>query len=349
MGPGSHVRRQKQSEISNRLTLLQTVNILVTGGAGFIGSNLLHYWTSRYPEDSVTCLDLLTYAGHMDSIKELVDSGRIRFIRGDIRDGKAVASAMEGMDAVIHLAAESHVDRSIASPHDFLTTNVMGTMVLLEEARRRDLKRFHHVSTDEVFGSLPLETEEKFTERSPYAPNSPYAASKASSDHLVRAYSSTYGIRSTVTNCGNNYGPRQHPEKLIPRCLSLLLTGGKAPVYGSGRNVRDWIYVEDHCSAIDAVLHRGREGGTYLVSGGFELSNIELVRRMVAMLGLPRERIEFVADRPGHDLRYALDDSRLRGELGWKPSWSFEDGLQSTVRWYRENAGWWRPFTGAVR
>lgn len=325
------------------------VKILVTGGAGFIGSNLLRYWTRVHPDDSLVCFDSLTYAGSYESIRQLVESGAVNFIKGDIRDKEAVASAMKDVDLVTHLAAESHVDRSIDGPEAFMTTNVMGTMILLNEARRRDLTQFHHVSTDEVFGSLPLVSESKFTETSPYAPNSPYAASKAASDHLVRAYAATYGLRTTITNCGNNYGPYQHPEKFIPRCLTLLLNGEKAPLYGDGRNVRDWIFVDDHCSAIDAVVHKGANGTTYLISGRNEISNLGLAKRLIQILGLPEESIKHIRDRPGHDLRYAIDDSKLRAELGWRPIRSLADGLKYTVDWYKENRQWWEPLYQALQ
>ncbi len=319
------------------------MRILVTGGAGFIGSNFLHYMRNRHPTDEITCLDLLTYAGHIESIRQLVEDGYVKFIKGDIRNRETVSSAMRDADAVVHLAAESHVDRSIKSAEPFVETNVKGTLCLLEEARRHDTMRFHHVSTDEVFGSLQLDSPERFTEKSCYNPRSPYAASKAASDHLVRAYSNTYGLNTTVSNCGNNFGPYQHPEKLIPRFVTLLLTGRKVPLYGSGLNVRDWVYVEDHCSAVDTVMRKGRSGETYLVSGGNEISNAALTGKILSIMGLADDMVERVADRPGHDLRYAIDDTKLRSELGWSPLHSLDASLEATISWYRNNTDWWRP------
>lgn len=318
------------------------MRILITGGAGFIGSNLLHYWCKEHPGDSIVCLDKLTYAGHLDSIRQLIDSGRIEFIRGDVCVSDDVARAMHDADAVIHLAAESHVDRSIEKPDEFIRTNVLGTFTLLEEVRRSGIKRFHHVSTDEVFGSLSLDSTDKFNEQTCYNPRSPYAASKASSDHLVRSYAETYGINTTISNCGNNFGPFQHPEKIIPRFITLLVSGRKVPVYGDGLNVRDWIYVRDHCSALDVIMHRGKSGGTYLVSGRNELSNIELTRKILSIMGFGDERIEYIKDRPGHDRRYALDDSKLRTELGWKPSMGLNDALKETINWYLNYGHWWK-------
>lgn len=324
------------------------MNILVTGGAGFIGSNLLHYWTRYHPEDTVTCLDLLTYAGHFESIKELVDGGLVGFVKGDIRDINTVRNALKNVDTILHLAAETHVDRSIASPEIFLETNVIGTMVLLEAARKADIERFHHVSTDEVFGSLELDTPDRFSEDSPYRPNSPYAASKAAADHLVRAYGATYGLRFSMTNCGNNYGPYQHPEKLIPRFLVYLLSGHKVPVYGDGLNVRDWIHVEDHCSAIDTVVRKGKLGSTYLVSGNQEVSNIELAKMLLESLHLGPDKLEHVKDRAGHDRRYALDATKLKNDLGWGPKLSLKEGLRATVEWYSQNRSWWEPLLPSV-
>lgn len=322
------------------------MRLLVTGGAGFIGSNFLHYLSGKYPGDEITCIDLLTYAGHMESIKPLVDRGLVRFIKGDIRDAHAVSDAMKDMDAVVHLAAESHVDRSIYNSAPFVETNVLGTMRLLDEARKNDVERFHHVSTDEVFGSLELDSNQKFNEESRYDPRSPYAATKAASDHLVRAYSNTYGLDVTISNCGNNFGPYQHPEKLIPRFITLLINGRKVPLYGDGRNVRDWIYVEDHCSAIDIILRKGSHGETYLVSGRNELSNAVLTGKVLALMGKGDDMVEKVADRPGHDRRYALDDTKLRTKLGWKPSHTFDEALRETAEWFRSNRWWWGPMYG---
>lgn len=319
------------------------MRLLVTGGAGFIGANLLHYWANLHPDDSLICLDSLTYAGHLESIKGLVEEGKVSFLKGDIRDRETVLQAMKDVDAVVHLAAETHVDRSISDPEAFLKTNVIGTMVLLEAARKVDIPRFHHVSTDEVFGSLELDSSDRFSEESPYRPNSPYAASKAAADHLVRAYGTTYGLPFSMTNCGNNYGPYQHPEKLIPRFVSLLLSERNVPLYGDGLNVRDWIFVEDHCSAIDAVVRGGTSGVTYLVSGRHEISNIDLTKTILKSLGLGINRIDHVPDRLGHDRRYALDDTKLRSEIGWKPKVTMEEGLARTIAWYRANVEWWKP------
>ena len=323
------------------------MKLLVTGGAGFIGSNLLHYWCLKHPADSIVCLDKLTYAGHIESIKPLIDQGKVEFRKGDICSREDVAAALKDVSTVIHLAAESHVDRSIDAPDDFIRTNVNGTLTMLEAARKFDIGRFHHVSTDEVFGSLPLNSGTKFTEKTCYSPRSPYAASKASSDHLVRAYSETFGLKTTISNCGNNFGPFQHPEKIIPRFITMLLAGKKVPVYGDGLNVRDWIHVRDHCSAIDAIVSKGKEGGTYLVSGRNEISNIELTRKLLSIMGYGEERIEFIRDRPGHDRRYALDDTKLRKELGWKPSLTFDQALSETVKWYVDNSWWWKPLGDA--
>ena len=324
------------------------MRILVTGGAGFIGSNFLYYLKMAHPDDEIRCLDLLTYAGHLESIKPLIDQKHVTFIKGDIRHSTDVSHAMKDAEAVVHLAAESHVDRSIHDAFPFIDTNVKGTMCLLEEARKNDIGRFHHVSTDEVFGSLDINSSDKFSEKSCYSPRSPYAASKAASDHLVRAYANTYGLRTTISNCGNNFGPYQHPEKLIPRFITLLLAGRKVPLYGDGLNIRDWIYVEDHCSAIDTVMRDGRSGETYLVSGRNEISNSVLTEKLLSLMGHGSEMIERVADRPGHDRKYSIDDSKLRNELGWKPRHSLDISLNETIGWYREHRNWWEPLAENV-
>ncbi len=324
------------------------MRILVTGGAGFIGSNFLYYLKAAHPDDEIRCLDLLTYAGHIESIKPLVDQKYVTFIRADIRKSTDVSHAMKDADAVVHLAAESHVDRSIHDAFPFIETNVKGTMCLLEEARRNDIGRFHHVSTDEVFGSLDINSSDKFSEKSCYSPRSPYAASKAASDHLVRAYANTYGLRTTISNCGNNFGPYQHPEKLIPRFITLLLAGRKVPLYGDGLNIRDWIYVEDHCSAIDTVMRNGRSGETYLVSGRNEISNRALTEKLLSLMGHGSSMIERVADRPGHDRKYSIDDSKLRNELGWKPRHSLDISLNETINWYRDHRNWWEALAENV-
>jgi dTDP-glucose 4,6-dehydratase len=324
------------------------VRVLVTGGAGFIGANLLHHWHREHPDDELVTIDALTYAGNLGSIRPLLDTKAVRLVHGDIADPAAVRSAIPGADLVVHLAAESHVDRSIATPAPFVRTNVVGTQVLLDAARDAGVGRFHHVSTDEVFGSLPLERpEERFGPGSPYDPKSPYSATKAGADHLVRAYAHTYGLVATISNCGNNYGPFQHPEKLIPNTITRALGGARVPVYGDGQNVRDWIHVEDHCRALDRIVHDGVPGRTYLVGASAERSNLEVVRAILAALKLPESRIEFVADRPGHDRRYALDAGATTRELGWQPARSFEEGLRATVDWYVAHRAWWEPLLAA--
>lgn len=317
------------------------MKFLVTGGAGFIGSNFIHHVLERFPDASVVNLDLLTYAGNPENVKRWEGSGRYRFVRGDIADAGTVDPLVADADAVVHFAAESHVDRSILDPEAFIRTNVTGTFVLLETARKNGLKRFHHVSTDEVFGSLgPDDTP--FHEKTPYDPRSPYSASKASSDHLVRAYHETYGLPITISNCSNNYGPYHFPEKLIPLAITNLLEGGNVPVYGDGMQVRDWLHVEDHCRAIVDIIEKGTIGETYCVGGDGERPNIWIVRKLLEILGEGEDRIEYVKDRPGHDRRYAIDFSKIRRELGWEPSVDLEEGLRRTVEWYRENEAWWK-------
>ena len=325
-------------------------HIAVTGGAGFIGSNLLLYLVPRYPRYRFVNIDCLTYAGNLSNLESIRESPNYEFERVDIRDYRALERVFDRwtVDSVIHLAAESHVDRSITGPSAFIETNILGTFNLLELARRRTADgvpfRFHHVSTDEVYGSLGAEG--KFDEETPYRPNSPYSASKASADHLVRAYHRTYGLNVVTTNCSNNYGPYQFPEKLIPLMIRNAVAGMKLPVYGDGRHVRDWLYVQDHCEALDLVFHRGEPGRTYNIGGDNEIENIELVRMICRLLdemlgGGPREElITFVKDRPGHDRRYAIDATRIREELGWRPRHTFAEGLRATVRWYLDNEEW---------
>ncbi len=320
----------------------------MTGGAGFIGSNLTHYWMTRHPDDALTVLDSLTYAGRRESLSDVQRLPRFRFIQGDICDSHIVESTVAGADLVVHLAAESHNDRAVRDPMPFIRTNVEGTAILLEACRKLDIPRFHHVSTDEVFGSLALDDTGKFTEQTPYRPRGPYSASKASADHLVRAWFETYGLPVTISNCSNNFGPYQHPEKLISRSITRILTGGKIPLYGDGLHVRDWIFVEDHCEALDMIAHRGRLGRTYLVSAGMELSNLELVRRILRDFGRGEDAIEKVPDRPGHDRRYALDSRALREELGWQPSHNFDSALSLTIEWYRSHEAWWRPLLASL-
>lgn len=318
--------------------------LLVTGGAGFIGSNFIHYWITQHPEDTIINLDLLTYAGNLETLRDIADHPTYNFVQGDICDAKLVNELMRGVDIVVHFAAETHVDRSITNPGGFVRTNVLGTQVLLQAALEHQVKRFHHISTDEVFGSLPLEGDAKFTADTPYDPRSPYSASKAGSDHLVRAYGETYGLPFTITNCSNNYGEYHFPEKLIPLAITNLLEGKKVPVYGDGLNVRDWLYVQDHCSAIEAVLEKGRAGETYLVGGMVkDVSNLELVKMLLQIMNKDESEIEFIKDRPGHDRKYSVDWSKLHDELGWSPSVTLEEGLAKTVAWYQANQSWWQP------
>lgn len=317
--------------------------LLITGGSGFIGSNFIRYWLTNHPEDSIINLDALTYAANQESLKDVAGNPHYEFVHGNILDADLVAQLVQKSDRIVHFAAESHVDRSITGPSAFIKTNIEGTFVLLEAARKKNTP-FHHISTDEVFGSLALGTSEKFSEKTSYNPNSPYSASKASSDHLVRAYHETYGLPITITNCSNNFGPYQHPEKFIPRMITDLLQGGTAKIYGDGLYVRDWLYVLDHCRAIEAVLERGKNGETYLV-GGMErdISNIEIAKMVLSMLGMPESKIEFITDRPGHDRRYAVDWTKIHAELGWEPQHSVEEWLKETVVWYQANEAWWRP------
>ncbi|OGD83325.1 dTDP-glucose 4,6-dehydratase, partial [Candidatus Collierbacteria bacterium RIFOXYD1_FULL_40_9] len=308
------------------------------------GSNFIHYWLEKYPEDKIINLDLLTYSGHLSSLETLKDNPRYSFTKGDICNIELVDSLMNNVDTVIHFAAESHVDRSILDPQVFVQTNIMGTQVLLESAKKHNVKRFHHISTDEVFGSLKLGANDKFSEETAYDPRSPYSASKASSDHLVRAYFHTFNLPVTITNCSNNFGPFQDPEKFIPRMVTNLLTGQKVKVYGDGLYVRDWLFVEDHCRAIDLVVHKGEVGQTYCVGGQTEdLTNLDLTKKILKIMNLDETNIEFVTDRPGHDRRYAVNWSKINTDLGWSPSDSVDNRLKETVNWYKENENWWRP------
>lgn len=320
------------------------MKLLVTGGAGFIGSNFIHYWLKKYPRDRIVNLDKLTYAGNLDSLCD-IKTPRYQFMKGDICQPRVVQRAMKGVEVVVHFAAESHVDRSILDPAAFVMTNVVGTQVLLEAALKNKVKRFHHISTDEVFGALPLRSKKKFDENTPYHPHSPYSASKAASDHLVRAYATTFGLPVTITNCSNNYGPYQFPEKMISLAITNLIEGKKIPVYGDGLYVRDWLYVEDHCRAIDLVLKKGKVGETYCVGGMTrDISNIKVVKMICRLMGKkPEEWLEFVNDRPGHDRRYAVDWSKIKRELGWRPRYDFETYLKKTISWYQKNDWWWQP------
>jgi dTDP-glucose 4,6-dehydratase len=318
----------------------QMPKFFVTGGAGFIGSAFVRLLLGEFSGCEVFNFDALTYAGNPDNLDGL-DEVRHHFVRGDITNPTAVLEALtEDCDAVINFAAESHVDRSIASAAAFLQTNILGTQVLLDAARARGVRRFIHISTDEVMGSLPENENSLFTETSPFEPNSPYAASKAAAEHLVRAAHHTFGLDTVITRCGNNYGPRQFPEKFLPLALSNALNDETIPVYGDGRNVRDWIYVEDHCRAILLALEKGRAGAVYNIGARNERPNIQVVESLLDTVGKPRSLIRFVKDRPGHDRRYAIDPSLIESELGWRPRETWETGLQKTIKWYRENARW---------
>lgn len=323
------------------------MKILVTGGAGFIGSNFILYWMKKYPSDKIVNLDKLTYAGNLENLATVSSLPNYTFIKGDICDVRTVSAVMADADIIVHFAAESHVDRSILAPAVFVQTNVVGTQVLLEQAINHKVKRFHHISTDEVFGSLSLNTGDKFSENTSYNPRSPYAASKASSDHLVRAYYHTYGLPVTISTCSNNYGPFQFPEKLIPLAVTNLLEDKKVPVYGDGLNVRDWLYVTDHCRAIDLILQKGRIGETYCIGGlKQDLSNIEVIRKILKLTGKDETFLQMVADRPGHDRRYAMDFTKIERELGFIPEHDFDEWLAVTVGWYKNNPGWWKKLKG---
>lgn len=318
--------------------------LLVTGGAGFIGSNFIRYWLSNHKDDSIINLDKLTYAGHLESTKDFSDNPNYKFVEGDICDMDLVDKLTADSEVVVHFAAESHVDRSIEGPDEFVRTNMVGTHTLLKSARKNNIKRFHHISTDEVFGSLELGTSEKFNEKTIYSPRSPYSASKAGSDHLVNAYYHTYSLPVTISNCSNNYGPFQDPEKFIPRMITNLLEDKNVPIYGDGKNVRDWLYVEDHVTAIEAILLQGTIGETYLIGGLTEdLNNLDIAKDVVKQMGFAEDRIEFVTDRKGHDRRYAVDWTKMKNELGWEPKHGFSDWLSKTIQWYKDNEWWWKP------
>ena len=320
------------------------MNIIVTGGAGFIGSNFIFYLLNHHPEDRVICLDKLTYAGNLETLTPVMDDPRFRFVRADIADAEAVDRLFEEEkpDIVVNFAAESHVDRSITDPCVFVRTNVMGTQVLMESCRRHGVKRFHQVSTDEVYGDLPLDRPDLFfTEETPIHTSSPYSSSKASADLLVQAYHRTYGLPVTISRCSNNYGPYHFPEKLIPLMIANALNDKPLPVYGEGLNVRDWLYVEDHCRAIDLIIHKGRVGEVYNVGGHNEMRNIDIVKLICKELGKPESLIVHVADRKGHDMRYAIDPTKIHNELGWLPETKFADGIKKTIDWYLNHREWW--------
>ena len=318
--------------------------ILVTGGAGFIGSNFVYYMLKKHPDCKIVCIDKLTYAGNLGTLEEALKNPLFRFVKGDITDREAVYKLFEEEDftAVVNFAAESHVDRSIEEPEVFLKTNILGTQVLLDASRKYGNIRYHQVSTDEVYGDLPLDRPELFfTEDTPIHASSPYSASKASADLLVMAYHRTYGLPVTISRCSNNYGPYHFPEKLIPLMIANALNSKPLPVYGDGKNVRDWLYVEDHCKAIDMILESGKIGEVYNIGGHNERTNLEVVKTVLSILDKGEELITYVKDRPGHDMRYAIDPTKIKNELGWYPETTFEDGIKKTVKWYLSNKEWW--------
>lgn len=320
------------------------MKILVTGGAGFIGGNFAHYMTNTYPEDQIVVLDALTYAGNLETLEPIMDKPNFKFVKGDIRDRAFIDDlfAKEKFDVVVNFAAESHVDRSIENPGLFVETNVMGVQVLLDASLKYGVKRYHQVSTDEVYGDLPLDRKDlMFTEDTPLHTSSPYSASKASADLLVLAYHRTFKLPVTISRCSNNYGPYHFPEKLIPLMISRALADESLPVYGKGENVRDWLHVHDHCTAIDLVIRKGREGEVYNIGGHNERTNLEVVKTILKQLGKPESLIHFVTDRPGHDLRYAIDPTKIENELGWKPVYNFDTGIKQTIEWYLNNKTWW--------
>lgn len=322
-------------------------NIIVTGGCGFIGSNFVHYIVNNHPETHVTVLDKLTYAGNRENIAGLPED-RVELVVGDICDKELLDKLVPGHDAIVHYAAESHNDNSIANPEPFLRTNVEGTYCLLEACRKYDI-RYHHVSTDEVYGDLALDDSARFTEETPYNPSSPYSSTKAASDLLVRAWTRTYGLKTTISNCSNNYGPYQHVEKFIPRQITNIICGIKPKLYGDGLNVRDWIHTEDHSSAVWTILTKGNIGETYLIGADGEKNNIDVLHAILKGMGKDENDFDWVKDRPGHDRRYAIDSTKLRTELGWQPQHTnFEEGLAQTIQWYKDNESWWRPVKEAT-
>jgi len=319
------------------------MHLLVTGGAGFIGSNFVRYWVDRHPDDAVVAYDVLTYAGNLPNLDDVAD--RCTFVRADVCDLEAGVRTLaeHGIDTIVHFAAESHNSLAVLDPARFFRTNVLGTQTMLEAARRSDVARFHHISTCEVYGDLPLDSEEAFTEEHPYRPRTPYNASKAGADHAVRAYVETFGLPATITNCSNNYGPYQFPEKVIPLFTAKALDDEPLPLYASTQNRREWLHVDDHCRAIELVLERGRIGETYHVGSGVEASIEEIADTVLEVLGKPSSLKTIVPDRPGHDRRYLLDCSKITRELGWEPAIAFDAGLGATVRWYAEHRSWWEP------
>jgi dTDP-glucose 4,6-dehydratase len=317
------------------------MKILVTGGAGFIGSNFMIYMLHKYPDYHFINLDALTYAGNLETLRVLESNSKYNFVKGDITDQRLIDLLFqEGVDVVVNFAAESHVDRSILEPNIFVKTNILGTQTLLDAAKKYNVKRYVQVSTDEVYGTL--DGIGLFTEETPLAPNSPYSASKACGDLMVRSYYKTFGLPAIITRCSNNYGPNQFPEKLIPLMISLALSNKALPVYGDGLHIRDWLYVEDHCSALDLVVHKGIVGELYNIGGNNERTNIQIIKTILAELGKPESLITYVKDRPGHDRQYAIDATKITCELGWEPKYCFETGIKKTIQWYLENQGWWK-------
>ena len=316
--------------------------LLITGGAGFIGSNFVHYVVQQHPNDEIVVLDVLTYAGNLENIQSLIESKAITFVQGSVTDEVLLEDLFqkESFDFVVHFAAETHVDRSIHSPHEFLDTNVLGTFRLLEKAKKYDVQRYHQISTDEVYGDLGDNSSEYFHEDTPMAPNCPYAASKASADLFVRSYHETYGMNTVITRCTNNYGPYQYPEKLIPFFLSKAIKNEPLPMYGDGKNIRDWLYVRDHCRAIDMVLRKGTSGAVYNIGGHNEKTNLEITEILLKALGKSTDLITFVPDRLAHDRRYAMDASKIEKELGWTPEHTFEEWIPETIEWYQKNREW---------
>lgn len=320
------------------------MKIIVTGGAGFIGGNFVHYMLKKYSNYQIICLDKLTYAGNLETLEPVMKNKNFKFIKGDIADRTFIYNLFENEkpDVVVNFAAESHVDRSIEDPEIFLKTNILGTNVLLDACKKYEIKRYHQVSTDEVYGDLPLDRPDLFfTEETPIHTSSPYSASKASADLLVQAYFRTFKIPVTISRCSNNYGPYHFPEKLIPLMIANALNNKPLPVYGKGENVRDWLYVEDHCRAIDMIIHKGRVGEVYNIGGHNERTNLQVVKTIIKELGKSEELIKYVTDRPGHDMRYAIDPTKIKNELGWEPLTLFDEGIKKTIKWYLDNKEWW--------
>ena len=320
------------------------MKVLVTGGAGFIGGNFVHYMLEKYPNYQIVCLDVLTYAGNMETIKDALENKNFKFVKGDIADRKFVFKLFENekFDTVVNFAAESHVDRSITNPELFLKTNILGTNVLMDASRKYDVKRYHQVSTDEVYGDLPLDRPDlMFTEETPIHTSSPYSASKASSDLLVQSYNRTFGFPATISRCSNNYGPYHFPEKLIPLMITRALNDETLPVYGNGLNIRDWLHVYDHCTAIDLIIHKGKIGEVYNIGGHNEETNLNVVKTILKTLDKPESLITYVEDRAGHDRRYAIDPTKISKELGWSHKYDFKTGMKDTIDWYLENKDWW--------